>query len=105
MAWLLLFAAGALEIGWAAALKASEGLSRPLPAVLGLAGAGLSLLLLSVALRSLPVSIAYAIWVGIGATGVAAYGVLVLGEPLGAAKAAFLAMIGVGVAGLAASEG
>jgi quaternary ammonium compound-resistance protein SugE len=104
-AWLCLLAAGALEIGWAAALKASDGLSRPLPAVLGLAGAALSLFLLSAALRSLPVSMAYAVWVGIGTAGVAAYGVLALGEPLGMAKAGFLAMIGIGVAGLAASAG
>ena len=104
-AWLCLLAAGVLEIGWAAALKASEGLSRAVPSVLGLAGAALSLLLLSVALRALPVSLAYAVWVGIGTAGVAAYGVLALGEPLGAMRAAFLAMIGIGVAGLAASEG
>jgi quaternary ammonium compound-resistance protein SugE len=98
--WFYLIAAGVLEVGWAAALKASDGLSRPIPAVLGLVGAAFSLVLLSVALRSLPVSLAYAVWVGIGTAGVAIYGVAVLGEPVGAAKAAFLAMIGIGVAGL-----
>ena len=104
-AWLCLLAAGALEIGWAAALKASHGFSRPAPAALGLAGAALSLVLLSAALRTLPVSMAYAVWVGIGTAGVAVYGMLVLGESVGVAKVAFLAMIGIGAVGLAASEG
>ena len=72
IAWLVLLAAGALEVVWAAALKASEGFSRPLPSIVGLAAAALSLFLLAVALRSLPVSVAYAVWVSIGMAGVAA---------------------------------
>lgn len=104
MAWVLLVVAGGLEIVWAAALKASAGFSRPLPAVLGLVTAALSLFLLSWALRSLPVSLAYAVWVGIGTAGVAIYGVVVLGEAASPIKIASLAMISIGVAGLASVQ-
>lgn len=100
-AWVLLVAAGGLEVVWAAALKASEGFSRPALAIFGLATAALSLFLLSLALRSLPVGPAYAVWVGIGTAGIAIYGIVALGEAAGPAKFAFLAMIGIGVAGLA----
>jgi quaternary ammonium compound-resistance protein SugE len=99
-AWLSLIAAGALEVVWAAALKASEGFARAVPAVLGLTAAALSLFLLAIALRSLPVSIAYPVWVGIGTAGIAVYGVAVLGEAIGATKLAFLALIAIGVVGL-----
>lgn len=103
-AWVILIFAGGLEIVWAAALKASNGFTRPLPAALGLVMAALSLVLLSLALRSLPVSLAYAVWVGIGTAGVALYGIFVLGEAVNFTKAASIVMIGFGVAGLASSE-
>lgn len=103
-AWIYLVAAGVLEIVWAAALKASAGFSRPIPAALGLIMAALSLFLLSVALRSLPVSLAYAVWVGIGTAGVAIYGVVVLGEAATPIKIASLAMICLGVAGLSSTN-
>lgn len=103
-AWIYLLAAGGMEIVWAAALKASDGFTRPAPAVFGLLTAALSLLLLSLALRSLPVSIAYAVWVGIGTAGVAIYGIFVLGETSSPIKAASIALIGLGVVGLASSE-
>lgn len=104
MPWVYLIMAGGLEIGWAVALKASDGFSRPLPAALGLAMAGLSLLLLSLALRSMAVSQAYPIWVGIGVAGVAAYGAIFLGEVLSPLKVASIILIGLGVAGLASME-
>lgn len=104
MAWALLFVAGGLEIVWAAALKESAGFSRPGPAALGLVTAALSLLLLSLALRSLPVSLAYAVWVGIGTAGVAIYGVIALGEAVSPARIISIALIGVGVAGLASAN-
>lgn len=103
-AWVLLVAAGALEIVWAAALKASAGLSRPVPTAVGLAAAALSLAMLSLALRSLPVSVAYPVWVGIGTAGVAIYGAVALGEPLGPGKALAIMLIGIGVVGLAGAE-
>lgn len=104
MAWVYLIAAGALEVGWAVALKASDGFSRPLPAVFGVTMAALSLFLLSLALRSMPASLAYPVWVGIGVAGVAAYGVVVLGEGLSLFKLASISLIGLGVAGLASTE-
>ncbi|WP_043172177.1 DMT family transporter [Bordetella bronchiseptica] len=99
-AWMLLALAGALEIVWALALKQADGLTRLWPSLIGISVAMLSLVLLALALRHLPVGTAYAIWVGIGAFGVAVFGTLVLGEPMSWAKLLFLALIGIGVAGL-----
>lgn len=99
-AWMLLALAGALEIVWALALKQADGLTRLWPSLIGISVAMLSLVLLALALRHLPVGTAYAIWVGIGAFGVAVFGTLVLGESMSWAKLLFLALIGIGVAGL-----
>ncbi|ADP16321.1 quaternary ammonium compound-resistance protein SugE 2 [Achromobacter xylosoxidans A8] len=100
MAWGLLVLAGMLEIVWALALKQADGLTRFWPSLIGISVAMLSLLLLALALKHLPVGTAYAIWVGIGAFGVAVFGTLVLGEQMSSAKLLFLGLIGVGVAGL-----
>lgn len=100
MAWGLLVLAGVLEIVWALALKQADGLTRFWPSLIGISVAMLSLLLLALALKHLPVGTAYAIWVGIGAFGVAVFGTLVLGEQMSSAKLLFLGLIGVGVAGL-----
>lgn len=100
MAWALLVLAGLLEIVWALALKRADGLTRFWPSLIGVSVAMLSLLLLGLALRHLPVGTAYAVWVGIGAFGVAAFGTLVLGETMSLAKLLCLALIGAGVAGL-----
>ncbi|MGV0605677.1 DMT family transporter [Mycolicibacterium sp. XJ1904] len=100
MAWLILVVAGLLEIVWAIALKQSEGFSRLGPSVLGVGAALLSFFLLTLALRQLPAGTGYAVWVGIGAVGVAVAGVFLLDEPAGAARMAFLAVIVVGIIGL-----
>jgi quaternary ammonium compound-resistance protein SugE len=100
VAWIVLIAAGALEIVWAIALKRADGLTRLWPSVIGLTAAWVSFGLLALALKSLPVGTAYAVWVGIGATGVALAGIVVLGEPVTAARLLFLALIVMGVAGL-----
>lgn len=100
MAWGLLALAGMLEIVWALALKQADGLTRFWPSVIGVSVAMLSLILLGLALKHLPVGTAYAIWVGIGAFGVAAFGALLLGEHMSSAKLLFLGLIGIGVAGL-----
>jgi quaternary ammonium compound-resistance protein SugE len=100
MAWIVLIAAGALEIVWAIALKRADGLSRLWPSVVGLTTAWVSFGLLALALKSLPVGTAYAVWVGIGATGVALVGIVALGEPATMARIVFLALIVIGVAGL-----
>ena len=105
MAWVYLLAAGVFEIGFAVSLKESHGFSRLWPS-LGVFGAGgLSLLLLSLALRSLPIGSAYAVWTGIGAAGTALVGVIVLGESGNALKAASIAVIITGVIGLRLTGG
>jgi quaternary ammonium compound-resistance protein SugE len=100
MAWLLLIAAGLLEIVWAIALKQSEGFTRLWPSVIGISTALASFLLLTMALRHLPVGTAYAIWVGIGAIGVALVGILALGEAASPMRLALLTLILIGIIGL-----
>ena len=103
-AWLLLLAAGLLEIVWAVALKQSDGFARLWPSVIGIAVAATSFILLTLALKTLPMGTAYAVWVGIGASGVALFGMVMLGEPATPARFGFLALIAIGVAGLKALE-
>ncbi len=100
MAWVLLLIAGLLETGWAIALKASDGLSKPLPSAVFLVLTAASLVLLAVALRSLPVGTAYAVWTGMGAAGTAILGIVVLGEPAQAARLVSIGLIVAGVIGL-----
>jgi len=103
MAWILLLIAGALETVWALALKESDGMSRLGPTAL-FAVAGLaSFVLLSLALRELPVGTAYAVWTGIGAVGAALAGIVLLGEPATAARLVPIALIALGIVWLAAA--
>lgn len=104
-AWVLLVVAGLLEIVWAMALKQSAGFTRFWPAALGVTGALVSFVLLALALRHLPAGTGYAVWVGIGAVGVAVAGMVFLGEAVTGGRPAFLAMIVVGVIGLRLAEG
>jgi quaternary ammonium compound-resistance protein SugE len=105
VAWLLVGVAAVLEVVWALALKNADGLSRAVPAALGLTTAAVSLLLLAIALRSLPVGTAYAVWTGLGALGVALAGIVTLGESTSALRLACLALIVAGVVGLRLAEG
>lgn len=105
MAWVMLVCAGALEIVWALALKQAGGFTRFWPSVVGIASAVASFVLLSAALRTLPVGTAYAVWVGIGALGVSVAGVLVLGESASPARLTGLALILAGVVCLKLVEG
>jgi quaternary ammonium compound-resistance protein SugE len=100
MAWLLLVVAGLLEVGWAIGLKYTEGFTRPLPTVATVGAMVLSVGLLGVAMKSLPVGTAYAVWVGIGAVGTAALGVVLLGEVASVGRLASLALIVAGIVGL-----
>jgi quaternary ammonium compound-resistance protein SugE len=100
MAWLLLVVAGLLETAWAIALKQSAGFSKLLPSVLFVVLGVASLVLLALALRSLPVGTAYAVWTGIGAAGTAILGIVLLGEPAQALRLASIALIVAGVVGL-----
>jgi quaternary ammonium compound-resistance protein SugE len=104
VAWVVLLVAALLEVVWALALKQADGFSRLGPTLLGLAAAATSFALLTLALRQLPVGTAYAVWVGVGAVGVAAAGILVQGESASAPRLLFLALILVGVAGLRAVD-
>ena len=100
MAWVYLFIAGLLETFWALCLKQSEGFTRLWPSIGFLIGGGLSFLLLAVALRSLPVGTAYAVWTGIGAAGTAIVGMLFLGESRDVLKVVSLMLLVAGIAGL-----
>ena len=105
MAWLLVLVSGLLEVGWAVGLKLSHGLTRPLPAVLTIAGMLASFALLSVAVRELPIGTAYAVWVGIGTVGTAIVGVIALGEPASAPRLACMLLVVAGLVGLKLTSG
>src|SRR5690606_5180215 len=100
MAWALLIIAGLLETGWAIGLKYTDGFTRFWPSVATIAAIIVSMFLLSIAARTLPIGSAYAVWVGIGAAGAAILGVLLLGEPMNLARAFFLALLFVAIIGL-----
>ncbi len=97
MAWIALLVAGALEIVWATAMKQSDGFTRLLPSVLTILGLVGSLGLLSLAMRTLPLGTAYAVWVGIGAVGVFVAGVIGFGEQASLLRIAATLIIVVGV--------
>lgn len=100
MSWLLLFLAGLLEIGWAVGLKYTDGFRRPIPSLLvGTAIVG-SLVLLSLAVRHLPIGTAYAVWVGIGTLGAAILGAVLFHEVMTPARGLFLALLIVAIVGL-----
>lgn len=100
MAWLVLFVAGLFEVGWALCLKASQGFTRPWPTTGFAVFMFASVYLLAVAMRSLPLGTAYAVWTGIGAVGAVAVGVAVLGEPADARRMACVGLIVAGIVGL-----
>jgi quaternary ammonium compound-resistance protein SugE len=100
MAWAILFTAGLLEIGWAIGLKYTEGFSRLVPSVLTLAAMAGSILLLGIALKTLPIGTAYAVWTGIGAVGTAILGIILFGDPATAARIACIGLIVAGIVGL-----
>ncbi len=98
--WLLLLVAGLLEVAWAIGLKYTDGYTRPLPTALTIAAMVASVWLLGLAMKSLPVGTAYAVWVGIGAVGTALLGIVLFAEPATALRLASLALIVAGIVGL-----
>jgi quaternary ammonium compound-resistance protein SugE len=100
MTWLILFVAGLLEVVWAVGLKYTEGFTRLVPSLITLVAMAGSVILLGLAMRSLPLGTAYAVWTGIGTVGTAIVGMVVLGEPAGALRLACIGMIIAGIAGL-----
>jgi quaternary ammonium compound-resistance protein SugE len=105
MAWLLLLIAGLFEIGWAVGLKYTEGFTRFWPSVGTLTAMTLSVVLLGVAMKTLPVGTSYAVWVGVGAVGTAILGMVLFGEPATAARLFSLGLIVAGIVGLKLSSG
>lgn len=100
MAWITLFAAGLLEVGWAVGLKYSAGFTRLIPSVLTGLSMAASLGLLGLALKSLPLGTAYAAWTGIGIVGTAIFGMVWDGEPVNALRLTCVALIMAGIVGL-----
>jgi quaternary ammonium compound-resistance protein SugE len=99
-AWLLLIAAGLLEVGWAIGLKYTDGFTRLVPSLLTLGAMAASFALLAQALRTLPVGTAYAVWTGIGAVGTAIAGMLLLGESREVGRLVSIGLIVAGIVGL-----
>ena len=100
MAWIILFFAGLLEVGWAIGLKYTEGFTRLWPTVGTVTAMVLSLGLLGLAMRTLPVGTAYAVWTGIGAVGTVILGIVLFSEPATAARLACVGLILAGIVGL-----
>ena len=100
MPWILLLLAGLFEVGWAIGLKYTNGFTRIVPTLLTLASMIVSLGLLGLALKTLPVGTAYAVWTGIGTVGTALLGIWLLGEPATAMRLACIALIVAGIVGL-----
>ncbi len=100
MAWFLLIIAGLFEVGWAIELKYTEGFSRFWPSVGTVAAMVVSVGLLGLAMRSLPVGTAYAVWTGIGAVGTVVLGIVLFGEPATVARLACVGLILAGIVGL-----
>ena len=100
MPWLFLLLAGIFEIGWAIGLKYTDGFTRLWPTVGTVGAMALSLALLGIAMKSLPVGTAYAVWVGVGAVGTAILGMVLLGEPANPGRLVSLGLIVLGIIGL-----
>lgn len=100
MAWVILVIAGAFEIAWAIGLKYTEGFTRPWPTAATVAAMLISLWLLGIAMKSLPVGTAYAIWVGVGAVGTAILGIVLFDDPANAGRLLSIGLIVAGLVGL-----
>jgi len=100
MAWVILAVAGIFEVGWAVGLKYTHGFTRLWPTVGTAAALVASMALLGLAVRTLPLGTAYAVWTGIGTVGTVILGVALFHEPLTASRVGFVALIVIGIAGL-----
>jgi len=100
MAWFILIIAGLLETAWAIGLAYTHGFTRLWPSVFTLVALAASMYLLAVAVRTLPIGTAYAVWVGIGAAGTAVLGIVLLKEPVTAWRIFFLLLLLVSIVGL-----
>jgi quaternary ammonium compound-resistance protein SugE len=100
MSWVILFIAGLFEVAWAIGLKYSDGFSKLWPSIGTAAAMLISVVLLGLAMRTLPVGTAYAVWTGIGAVGTVILGIVLFGDPANAARLACVALIVAGILGL-----
>lgn len=100
MAWFYLLVAGVLEVGWAIGLKHTDGFTRLWPSVGTIAVMAASMVLLALAVRTIPVGTGYAVWTGVGAVGTAALGIALLGEPCNWPRLLCLGLIVAGIVGL-----
>jgi quaternary ammonium compound-resistance protein SugE len=105
MAWTYLVLAGLFEIGWAIGLKYTDGFTRPVPTLLTATSMVASVILLGLALKTLPVGTGYAVWTGIGTVGTALLGIYLLGEPATAMRLACIGLIVAGILGLKLASG
>ena len=103
--WLYLLIAGLAEIGWAVGLKYTEGFSRPLPTIATVVGMIVSFYFLALAMRTIPLGTAYAVWTGVGAVGTVILGMILFGESHDLARIACIALILAGVVGLKVLNG
>ncbi|NRT77823.1 quaternary ammonium compound efflux SMR transporter SugE [Clostridium beijerinckii] len=100
MKWLVLIVAGLLEMGWAIGLKYSEGFTKLIPSIFTIVGMIASFYFLSLALKSLPLGTAYAIWTGIGTVGTVTLGIILFKEPIDITRLICIGFIVVGIIGL-----
>lgn len=105
MPWILLMLAGLFEIGWAIGLKYSDGFTRLWPSVATLAAMAVSVVLLALAAKSLPIGTAYAVWTGIGAVGAVILGIVLFHDPATPLRLACVALILIGIVGLKLAGG
>lgn len=103
MSWIILFFAGLFEVGWAVGLKYTDGFTRPLPTALTVGAMVISLGLLGLAMKELPLGTAYAIWTGVGAVGTVIAGIILFGESMALVRLVSVALIVTGLIGLKVS--
>ncbi|ATP43722.1 quaternary ammonium compound-resistance protein SugE [Pseudomonas putida] len=103
MSWIILFFAGLFEVGWAVGLKYTDGFSKPIPTVLTVGAMVISLGLLGLAMKELPLGTAYAIWTGVGAVGTVIAGIILFGESMALVRLVSVALIVCGLIGLKVS--
>lgn len=104
MAWAILFVAGLFEVGWAIGLKYADGFTRLWPSVWTLVSMVISVVLLSFAVKTLPIGTGYAVWTGIGTVGTAILGVVLFAEPVTAMRIGCIALVVTGILGLKLAE-
>jgi quaternary ammonium compound-resistance protein SugE len=105
MAWLFLLVAGLFEVGWAVGLKYTDGFTRFWPTLATVAAMAVSLYLLALAIRTIPIGTGYAVWTGIGAVGVAILGMVLFDEPRDLLRIGSILLIVAGIVGLKVVSG